>query len=143
MKSNPEIPRIPYRRKIYFGENGEVYLTVSGQTATSLARVHAPSVEEIRGMLLRIRRTQGWSQGTLASALGVPRDTLRRWEDASRRPCRSAQKLIWIVHALVFEPEELLKGLDQVVTWGKAGREEMLVLDEDGPASSVMPSVGG
>jgi len=123
-------PRIPYRKTLYYGENGEVFCNVSGDLAVGLARIYGPCTDEIRSMLLRIRRRQKWSQAGLAAVLGIPKHTLRRWEDGSRQPCSSARKLIWFVHALVFTPRVLLSGLDNLVMWGEAGREEMLIFDE-------------
>jgi hypothetical protein len=131
MLHNYKIPRIPYRRQLYYGSNGEVFCNTSGELAMGLAQVYGPSTEEIRSMLLRIRRRQQWSQASLAAVLGVPKESLRRWEDGSRQPCSSARKLIWFVHALVFEPNSLLKDLDSLVTWGKAGREELLMTEEE------------
>jgi len=117
-----DIPRILHRRQVLYSEDGQVFISASGKLASGLARVYAPTTEEVRAMLIRLRRRQRWSQGTLAAVLAVPRDTLRRWEDRSRRPCRSARKLIWLVHALVFEPQELLGGLESIITWGQARR---------------------
>ena len=136
MTQNPRNPRIRYRRQFYYGEDGEVFWNASGESALGLARIYGPSTEEIRSMLLRIRYRQNWSQAGMAAVLGVPKHTLRRWEDGSRQPCGSARKLIWFVHALVFECNELLKDFDNLVTWGKAGRQEKLIVDDgniDGP----------
>ena len=121
-------PRVPYRKKVYCGENGEVFITGSGELGLGYARIYAPSSDTIRAMLLRLRRQQRWSRATLALVLGVPKNTLRRWEDRTRNPCRSSKKLIWFVYTLFFHPKELLKDLDHLVTWGH-GRQENLLLD--------------
>jgi hypothetical protein len=128
MQSNADVPRIPFRRQVYCGENGEVYLSVSGESGLNYARVYAPSSEEIRSMLLQLRRRQRWSRAHLAAVLGISKHVLRRWEDGSRRPCGSAKKLIWFVHTLFFHPELLLKDLDSLILWGR-GSEEALVYD--------------
>jgi DNA-binding transcriptional regulator YiaG len=138
MEKNADIPRIPYRRAIYCGKNGEVYFNLSGEMGSGLARIYAPPSEVIRAMLLRLRRRQNWSQSTLAAVLGVTKHAVRRWEDRSRQPGRSSKKLIWLVYALFFNPKELLKDLDNLVTWGQ-GREEILVLDEEDPSSVAAP----
>src|SRR5215471_1611914 len=122
-------PRNAYRKRFYYGENGEVFITTSGETALGLAQIYGPSTEEIRSMLLRIRRRQKWSQAGLAAVMGISKHVLRRWEDGSRQPCGSARKLIWFVHALAFEREQLLGDLGNLVTWGKAGREKLIVDD--------------
>lgn len=138
MTLNATIPKIHYRRRFYHGENGEVYWNASGETSFAFSRIYAPSPEAIRLMLLRIRQRQNWSQAHLAAVLGIPRNTLRRWEDQSRQPCSSARKLVFFVHALVFTPKELLAGLDHIVTWGKAGGNEMLILNEESGQSRPM-----
>jgi hypothetical protein len=81
MHSNADVPRIPFRRQVYCGQNGEVFITASGESGLNYARVYAPSSEEIRSMLLQLRRRQRWSRAHLAAVLGVPKHTLRRWED--------------------------------------------------------------
>jgi DNA-binding transcriptional regulator YiaG len=137
MTNNSDIPRIPYRKQVYISQDGEAYLTASGDLSLGYARIYAPSSEKIREMLLRLRRDQGWSRATLAAVLGVPKHTLRRWEDRSRSPCGSSKKLIWLVHMLFFRPEELLKDLDNLVTWGH-GKEETLVLDDDDDPTQIL-----
>jgi hypothetical protein len=130
MNAAQKMSRFPYRRKLYYGNNGEVYFNLSGEKGSGLARIYAPSPGAIQGMLLRLRRHQQWSQATLSSILGVPRLTLRCWENGTRNPSHAAKKLIWFVYTLFFHPKELLKDLDNLVTWGQ-GREETLVLDEE------------
>jgi hypothetical protein len=56
----------------------------------------------------------------------------------SLSPCGSSKKLIWLVHMLFFRTEELLKDLDNLVTWGH-GKEGTLVLDDDEGDSAKDP----
>jgi DNA-binding transcriptional regulator YiaG len=98
-------------------------MTTSGELSLGYARVYAPSASEIREMLFRLRRKQGWSQAILAAVLGVPKNTLRRWEDGSRSPCGSARKLIWLIHTLFFHPAQLLKDLEETRCWCCTTRE--------------------
>ena len=111
-------------------------MNASGESGLGYAQVFAPSSEEIRSMLLLLRRKQNWSQAHLAAVLGVPKHTIRRWEDGSRSPCGAARKLIWVVHTLFLHPKELQKDLDNIVTWGH-GRKEVLVFDTEQDFASI------
>lgn len=130
MAQNMKIPRVAYRRQVYYGANGEVFISASGEMGLGYSRIYAPSTKTIRAMLLRLRREQGWSRATLASVLATSKHTVRSWESGARNPCGSAKKLIWIVYTIFSRPAELLKDLNNLVTWGH-GRDEVLVLDDD------------
>ena len=66
-----------------------------------------PNPQEIRNSILRIRREFKISRAQLALALGVGKDTLRRWETAERIPSTAARRLIQLVEAIFFSPEAL------------------------------------
>ena len=136
MNSSAKVPHIPFRRNVYYGENGEVFITASGEWGLSYAQVFAPPAEEIRSMLFEVRRKQNWSQAHSAAVLGVPKNTVRAWENGYRHPCGSSKKLIWLVHTLFFHPNELLKDLDNLVTWGH-GRKEFFVFDPEQDFASI------
>ena len=118
MQKPPAIPRKPFRSRVYYGRDGEIVTAAPGAFGLRLAQAYCPSTDAIREMLLQIRRRRNWSQPAMAGVLGVPLHTLRKWEEGARNPSGAAKKLIWTVHALVFEPERLLQGLGYFITWG-------------------------
>ncbi len=130
MKTSPDSVRNIYRRKLYYGDNGEVYAQASGKTAQLLARVHGPTDEQIRKLMLQIRRKQNWSQASLAAVMGAPKNTVRKWEEGARRPSWAAKKLIWTIHALVFAPQALLDDWEYFVTWGATGPGKSLIVPD-------------
>jgi DNA-binding XRE family transcriptional regulator len=99
-------------------DRGWFYVNVSGELFCMLQCFEGPKPAEIRQMLLELRQHCGWTQAYLASVLGVPKVTLRRWESSERNPCGTARKLIWLVHHLVVLGAKLQNERD-IVTWGK------------------------
>lgn len=93
---------------------------VPGECWKDLERGLAPTVGEVRQMLLRLRSELRWPRSALAAFLGVSRDVVRRWETGARNPSGSARRLIWLLNLLVRYPEQLKNGLDLIV-WGKGG----------------------
>lgn len=74
----------------------EVHPTLSGDLIIPLAKtLYAPTPEEIRGMLLELRRHQKWSQGFAAAVLGVTEGAIVKWESGARKPNGAAAKLIF------------------------------------------------
>ena len=78
-------------------------------------------VGDCRKILGRLRRDHNLSRTKLAAMLGTTVDTLRRWEDGSRKPSGPSRKLIWLVSTM-FEgnpPETVL----DLILWnfGKNG----------------------
>lgn len=128
-----------YRKQIYHGQNGEVYLSMSGELSAGLARIHAPAADEIRAMLFELRRRQKWSRATLAAILGISRDVVRSWESGVRQPSASAKKLVWMVFKLVTQPRDLLNGLDSLVTWGRTRENRDECVASDAQSSSERP----
>lgn len=118
-----KMPVKRYRRGVGFTTEGEPFMALSGELAAAVAKGLAPGTDKCRGMLLDIRRESGWPRAMLAAALGVSKDTLRRWEDGSRSPNAAAKKLIWMVHALYFEPERI-KDLGGFLWWGRVPANE-------------------
>ena len=92
---------------------------VSGEAILPFADICAPSKEVTRETLICLRRSLGLSRGHMASLLGVRKDHLRRWEKGSRRPCRSAQKLIWLIDSMAHNSENLKDSIS-IITWGKS-----------------------
>lgn len=91
------IPRVPFRKEVYLTRGGGVLVTQSGEMGLKLANWYAPSSTATSGMLHLLRRKQKWSQATLAAILGVPKHTLRRWEEGTRNPSGAARRLIWMI----------------------------------------------
>jgi DNA-binding transcriptional regulator YiaG len=77
----------------------QIVAAFSGEFLLTLAKLFAAEPEEIRRMLLDLRRRRGWSQGVAAAMLGVSRSALVKWEGGARKPCGSAARLICVLHA--------------------------------------------
>jgi DNA-binding transcriptional regulator YiaG len=93
-------------------------MAISGESASELARGLAPCAEELRGMLRDLRERANLSRAYLAALLGVPKETLRRWEDGSRSPSGAARRLIWLMRCALFEPDRITN-TEQIITWGR------------------------
>ena len=119
MKNSAKTPRIPFRREVYLTEDGDVLITQSGEMGLKWASFYAPSAGVTRAMIRALRAKQKWSQATLAAVLGVPKHTLRRWEDGSRNPCGAARKLIWMMWRSL-TGQKLPDNFFDWVTWGRA-----------------------
>jgi len=114
------VPIARYRRKVFFGSDGQVYSTESGAALLAVSRLFAPSAADSRKALLNIRRKCRWSRAALAAVLGIPINTVRRWETGERRPNASAQRLIWLTEALTLHRERLSTPAS-FLSWGKVG----------------------
>jgi DNA-binding transcriptional regulator YiaG len=99
-------------------EHGDVLVAQSGEMGLKFANLYAPSPGVTRAMIRALREKKKWSQSTLAAILGVPRGTVRRWEDGTRNPCGAARKLIWIMYR-AFTGKKLPDDLFHWVTWGQ------------------------
>ncbi len=71
-------------------------MALRGAAAEAAVSLSEPDAAEIRRMLRDLQVRQGWSQATLATMLGVPPITARRWLSGARRPSGAAKKLIWL-----------------------------------------------
>lgn len=121
MSETAKTLRIPFRKKVYFDQGGEVHLSISGERGSKFALsrfLYAPKPKELREMLLEIRVRCQWSQALTAAMLGISKATLRRWEDGSRNPCRAATKLIWLMH-LILTRRELPSNAYDWLMWGR------------------------
>lgn len=98
-------------------------LCLPGDLYEGLERSLAPSAEDVRGILVRLRSELRWPRSALAAFLGVSRDVVRRWETGERNPSGSARRLIWLLNLLVRHPEKLKNGMD-LIFWCKGA--EML-----------------
>jgi DNA-binding transcriptional regulator YiaG len=96
-----------------------------GDLYESLERGFAPSAEEVRQMLLTLRRELRWSRSMLSAFLGVSHNVVRRWETGERNPSGAARRLIWLLNLLAFHPKKLKTALD-LILWGKG--EECLAV---------------
>lgn len=112
------IPRVPFRKEVYLSIGGGVLVTQSGEMGLKLANWYAPSSTATSGMLHLLRRKQKWSQATLAAILGVPKHTLRRWEEGTRNPSGAARRLIWMIWRSL-TGQGLPSDLFDWVTWGR------------------------
>jgi hypothetical protein len=63
-----------------------------------LAKLNAPSPEDVRRMLAEIRQRCPLPRAAIAAHLGIPAGTLRRWEDGTRVPTLASRRLIEIHH---------------------------------------------
>ena len=93
-------------------------LSYPGNHYESLERGFAPSTDEVRRMLLTLRRELRWSRSMLSAFLGVSRDVVRRWESGERNPTGAARRLIWFLDLYIREPNKLKSALD-LIFWGK------------------------
>jgi hypothetical protein len=91
-----------------------------------LQRHNGPSPEELRAMLVGLRQHLNWSRPMLGALLGVPRDTVRRWESGQRNLSGAARKLVWLVYTAILSPERLGRSLLDIIFWGQ--RQELLEL---------------
>jgi DNA-binding transcriptional regulator YiaG len=119
MNAGEKTPRFPYKKFISIDEDGMVTIRHSGEFLSKAARIFRPSSDEMRRMLRELRMRCSWSQSALASVLGAPKDTLRRWEDGTRKPSATAARLIWFLHS-AYVRDELLGDLFlfDFVSWG-------------------------
>ncbi len=109
----------PVRYSPECGFDGEaVKSSVSGERLLIFSELAAPSKQESRDVLLRLRRQLGISRSHMACLLGVRSDHLRRWEKGIRHPSRPAQKLIWLLDSLSNKPSRVQDALS-VATWGR------------------------
>jgi len=65
----------------------------AGEVWGRLQRWFAPSAEEVRATLIRLRKELAWSRAALAAFLGVGKNTLKAWETGERKPNRAAWRL--------------------------------------------------
>jgi len=127
--ANSVIPRArPQRMEVFYGEDGELYFSLSGKYGQLNARTWRPTSEETRRAIFDLRVKMNWSRAMMAAVLGISTDVLRRWEDGRRNPCASAQKLVWLIHALFLAPTEL-GNVSNIVSWGN-GIKALLVMNE-------------
>jgi len=126
MKSGAPKTRHYYRKYALISEEGEIFLSCSGEFAVSVANAFVPSPDEIRRMLWELRERWAWPQALLAGVLGVPTATLRRWEDASRNPCGAARRLIWLIHGTCVREEPFVNLFD-IVSWGRGDKREIVI----------------
>lgn len=86
-----------------------------GETALIFSSLLGPTPVETRRSLLHIRREGRLSRAQLAAALGVGKDTLRRWETGERKPCAAARKLVRLVEGIFFSKNFLSGGFGGVI----------------------------
>lgn len=118
VNEEPEVAVNRFHRGFCFSKDGEIYKAVSGEFGLQIVKVFGPNAEETRQSLLEMRRRLKWSRAQLAAVLGVPKETLRRWETGARNPCGAARRLIWFMESLLLEPARLLD-LPSLLAWGK------------------------
>jgi DNA-binding transcriptional regulator YiaG len=111
-----EIPQNPHR-KFWMNEKGEIFqnLLPGGESLMAASACLLPSARETRNSILRIRREFKISRAQLALALGVGKDTLRRWETAQKSPCGPSRRLIQLVEGIFFSQEALTSDFGAVM----------------------------
>lgn len=118
MRREKHDARVAARPRFYVTERGDIRGELSGEFVAPAARVLAPTVAEVRRLLVELRTRTGFTRAYLAGLLNVPKDTLRRWEDCSRSPSGAACRLIWWMHCAIFTPNKI-KDTEHLITWGK------------------------
>ncbi|MFZ0827529.1 MAG: helix-turn-helix domain-containing protein [Verrucomicrobiia bacterium] len=99
-----------------------------GNTYELLERGFAPTAEQAKITLCRLRQKLRWSRSCMAAFMGVSQSVLRRWETGQRNPSGAARRLIWLLDILANQPDALKSALDLVV-WGK-GAECMATFEQ-------------
>lgn len=100
-----------FRKEIYRTLDGDIVVTLSGESGLRLAKLLAPTLEDTAVMLRMLRQRMKLSQAALGAVLGVPKHTLRRWEQGTRNPSGAARRLIWVMWRSQLElglPDDLL-----------------------------------
>jgi DNA-binding transcriptional regulator YiaG len=91
---------------------------MSGATYEMLERGFAPTADEAKMTLFRLRQKLRWSRAGMAAFMGVSQSVLRRWETGQRNPSGAARRLIWLMDLLAHEPDKLKTAVD-LIFWGK------------------------
>lgn len=117
--------------------DGEPVVALPGDTYEMLERGLAPTAQESRMTLIRLRQTLRWSRAGMAAYLGVNRGVLRRWETGERNPSGAARRLIWLLDVLAHEPDKLKSAVDLFV-WGRG--EECLEFSRQLAKSEPRPN---
>ena len=91
---------------------------MSGDTYEMLERGLAPTAEEVKVTLFRLRQKLRWSRAGMAAFVGVNQSVLRRWETGERNPSGAARRLIWLLDLLAREPDKLKTAFD-LILWGR------------------------
>jgi DNA-binding XRE family transcriptional regulator len=110
------VSRPPYTVFLLDGDNP--MFTIPGEAWRILERFLAPMSEEVRSILVNLRRELNWSRAMLAAVLGVSRDVVRRWETGQRTPSGAARRLIWLLNQLFFHRGTVPRAVDLIV-WGR------------------------
>jgi DNA-binding transcriptional regulator YiaG len=111
--------RPPYT--VFLWDGPDPAFTIPGNVLKALGRGLAPTAEDVRAMLRKLRNELRWSRDTMSGVLGVSREVIRRWETGQRNPSGAARRLIWLIDALFFHRGKIPTALDLVV-WGQ-GRD--------------------
>jgi hypothetical protein len=86
-----------------------------GKVALAVSRLSEPSVEETLLMLKEVQTHGRLSIAAIAGLLGVSYATARSWFTGSRLPCRSARRIVWLLHHLLHRSAPLT--VDDWLTW--------------------------
>jgi transcriptional regulator with XRE-family HTH domain len=97
----------------------ELHAALAGATMISVGKVFEPGPEEIKQMLLDLRKEHRWSQGFAASVLGVSVSALSKWEVGLRVPNGAAAKLIFLLYHIFMKTGKVKNAWDLTV-WGKS-----------------------
>jgi DNA-binding transcriptional regulator YiaG len=100
-------------------DDGEEIVAMPGNTYEMLSKGLAPSAQESRLKLFKLRQKLHWSRSTMASFLGISQAAIRSYENGVRNPSSAVRRLIWLMELLANDPDQLKDAVD-VIVWGKA-----------------------
>lgn len=140
---NPMIPRCPHKKMVI--TLAGLTDAASGDGLALIAMLSLPNAGQTRRTLLRLRSEHRFSRGKLAALLAVSPQTLRRWEDGTRKPCASARRVVQLVERLYFRPGDFpTEPLQNVLSAIQADMADKIAALQQGlnarvasPASSI------
>ena len=125
---------------VFLWDGPKPKFTNPGNVLKLLGNGLAPTSNEVRAMLLKLRKELLWSRDRMSGVLGLSRDVVRRWQTGQRTLSGAARRLIWLLDKLLFHRGNIPTALD-LVCWGYgrelAGFPEQLarIVREAGPLS--------
>ena len=134
------IPRCPLRKQVL--TTAGLTDMMSGEGLALFAKLSLPDVGQTRRALLRLRREHRFSRGKLAALLAVSPQTLRRWEDGTRKPCASARRVVQLVERFYFRPGDFpTEPIDSVLgALGADFRDKTAALQQQLSARAASPA---
>jgi DNA-binding transcriptional regulator YiaG len=101
-----------------------------GQTGNYLlAKVFTPKGQEIRQMLLELRKQLGWSRGFAAAVIGVSESSIEKWERGRRKPIGASRKMIWFLHSKCLQKDNKIRNAWDLATWGQCPHTDEILAE--------------